>query len=245
MIERFPARYLAPNAITAASLLLALVAIVQAAEGRFDACAWTIVWCVLLDRFDGFVARRLRACSEFGVQFDTLADLLAFGAAPALLMYFRLAPPGTGPVPALAAGLYLLAAALRLARFNVQAHDLGPDWSRGLTVTIAAAIVALAHLSAGTRALATPALLPGLLLLLAFLMVSVLWLPKALPLPPWARVLFALGVVLVYGLGALRRAPELLLALAVAYPTLGFLWGAWRPPRTPRSPHAHEEAQLT
>lgn len=241
MIARFPARYLAPNAITAASLLLALVAIVQAAEGQHDSAAWTIVWCVLLDRFDGFVARRLRACSEFGVQFDTLADLLAFGAAPALLVYFRLPAGEAGLVPAWTAGLYLLAAAVRLARFNVQTHALGPDWSRGLTVTIAAALVALYALSANARGWSLAAL-PGLLMLLSLLMVSTLWLPKALPLGAWARLPFALGVVLVYGLGALRRAPELLFALALAYPTLGFTWGALHPPRSPE-PRAHEEAQ--
>lgn len=243
MIATFPLRYLAPNAITATSLLLALVAIVQAAEGQHDAAAWTIVWCVLLDRFDGFVARRLDACSEFGVQFDTLADLLAFGAAPALLVYFRLPVHAAGLWPAFAAGLYLLAAALRLARFNVQTHDIGPDWSRGLTVTIAAAIAALFPLSAEAGGWSARAwsLLPALLVLLAVLMISALWLPKALPLGTVGRALFALGVVVVYGLGALRRGPEWLFAAAVAYPTLGFTWGALHPPHVRQAPLDEEQ----
>jgi hypothetical protein len=90
MFDRVPLRYLVPNAVTAGSMVLALAAIIQASRGRHESAAWLIVSCALLDRVDGVAARWMKACSEFGVQFDSLADLLAFCAAPALLVYFLL-----------------------------------------------------------------------------------------------------------------------------------------------------------
>src|SRR5690348_10759860 len=90
MFDRFHPRYLVPNAVTAANLILALTAIVEASRGRAETAAWLIVWCALLDRVDGVVARWLGASSEFGIQFDTLSDLLAFCVAPGLLVYFLL-----------------------------------------------------------------------------------------------------------------------------------------------------------
>src|SRR5216684_1090192 len=90
MFDRFHPRYLVPNGVPAANLILALTAIVEARRGRPEAAAWLIVWCALLDRVDGVVARWLGASSEFGIQFDTLSDLLAFCVAPGLLVYLLL-----------------------------------------------------------------------------------------------------------------------------------------------------------
>src|SRR5262249_27342954 len=88
--DRVPLRYAVPNAVTATSMALALTAIVQASRGAHESAAWLVVACALMDRLDGLAARRMRACSEFGVHFDSLADLLAFCAVPALLVYFLL-----------------------------------------------------------------------------------------------------------------------------------------------------------
>ena len=90
MFDTFHPRYLIPNAITALSLLLAFTSIVEASRGNFESAAWLIVWCVLLDIADGKVAGWVNARSSFGIQFDSLADLLAFCAAPATLVYFVL-----------------------------------------------------------------------------------------------------------------------------------------------------------
>src|ERR1051326_1316957 len=91
MFPRFPVRYLAPNSITGLGIVLACAAIALAHAGRHEWGAWLIVWCVLLDRTDGFVARATNACSEFGEQFDSLADFLCFCVAPPMLVYFFMA----------------------------------------------------------------------------------------------------------------------------------------------------------
>ncbi len=248
MFDRVPLRYLVPNAVTAASMVLALAAIVQASRGAHESAAWLIVACALLDRLDGLAARWMKACSEFGVQFDSLADLLAFCAAPALLVYFllsddpRYAPafvryPGRALLFGSAVS-YMVCGAARLARFNVQTGMIGPAWSRGLPVTIAAGLVSTYVLSASELGLppAVVAASPAVLAVCAVLMVSTLWLPKALAqatgVPPG---LLALGAAAIYGLGFTRTLPTLLFATALAYAAGGFLLGRRRPP-TPAAP---------
>jgi CDP-diacylglycerol---serine O-phosphatidyltransferase len=110
----FRPRYLVPNSITAFSLLLALWSIFRAIDGDHDQAAWCIVWCVLLDRMDGVAARLVHASSQFGVEFDSLADLLAFCVAPSVLSYVALArdPRYAGAASALEPTLLLAIIAL-------------------------------------------------------------------------------------------------------------------------------------
>ena len=242
MFDRFHPRYLVPNAVTGLSMAIAMVAIVQAGRGVYESAAWLIVWCALLDRVDGFSARLVDACSDFGIQFDTLADLLAFCAAPALLVYFLLTDdPRYAPMfetyPARAVllasvGAYVLLGSMRLARFNVQTRSIGRGWSRGLPVTIAGAVVSTFILAARELSLSPLVVAsPFILLACAVFMISNLWLPKSLgkgkrTLP----ALQVLGVVTIYGLGFMRTLPTVLLAVAVAYPAFGFFFGRLHPP---------------
>ena len=76
-----------PNAITSASLLIAIVVVFKAMEGKFEEAAWLVVLCVLLDKLDGTAARALRASSRFGMQLDSLVDFLAFGISPGLTVF--------------------------------------------------------------------------------------------------------------------------------------------------------------
>ena len=95
-------KYLIPNSITASSMLMGLASIYLAAREDFVMAAWLILWGVLLDKLDGTMARLLDACSEFGVQFDSFADFVVFGIAPASLIYFLMANWSTrdhGPTP--------------------------------------------------------------------------------------------------------------------------------------------------
>lgn len=243
MFDRFHLRYLVPNAVTGVSLVIAMVAIGQASRGEHESAAWLIVWCALLDRVDGFLARRLNACSDFGLQFDTLADLLAFCAAPALLVYTLLTGDPryalvfeTSParwVLLASVCVYVLFGAARLARFNVQTELIGPKWSRGLPVTIAGGLVSTFILAAWELSLPDEvvAASPIILLLCAVFMISNLWLPKSLGegkgLPLAFRVL---GVIVIYGLGLMRTHPTLLLVAALAYPIFGFAFGGFHPP---------------
>lgn len=79
-------RYTIPNSFTALSLLLGIWSIVTGFLGDLELAAWMIVWCGLLDVLDGLAARLLKATSPFGAEFDSMADLVAFGVAPGMLV---------------------------------------------------------------------------------------------------------------------------------------------------------------
>ncbi len=246
MLDRVPLRYIFPNAITALSILLAAEAVFQAAAGYYDAAAWFLVWCVLLDRVDGVVARLTKASSRFGEQFDSLADVIAFAFSPALLVFLMLtkdpryidwySQPALRAVLMGSVAMYVLAGAIRLARFNLTAQSLGPGWFRGLPTTIAGAMVSTLLLAAwkGAWPDIVVVAMPLVLCFCAILMLSNLWLPKNLQWIPnkvilssrVINILLWFGVAVVYGLGAARMAPTVLLCLAVGYPLVGFILGA-------------------
>jgi CDP-diacylglycerol--serine O-phosphatidyltransferase len=138
-------RYAVPNAITAVSLTFAVLSIMNATSGQYVAAAWFGLYCVLTDKLDGFAARGLGGSSAFGVQFDSFADFLSFGIAPATLWYCYLshnpelgfAQPGVLRVALqLATVIYILAVAFRLARFNVGAPVGGTKVYLGVPTTL-------------------------------------------------------------------------------------------------------------
>ncbi|MDP9107862.1 MAG: phosphatidylcholine/phosphatidylserine synthase, partial [Pseudomonadota bacterium] len=109
--------YILPNAFTTAALFAGFYAIVMGMDGRFDVAAIAIFSAMILDSLDGRVARLMNAQSEFGAQYDSLSDMVSFGAAPALVAY-EWSLRGLGKWGWLAAFVYCAGAALRLARFN-------------------------------------------------------------------------------------------------------------------------------
>ena len=150
-------RYLAPNLVTAIGLLFGLLSVVAAHEHRFVDAAWLILWAVLVDRIDGFVARLLRATSGFGMQMDSFADFLNFGCAPAFLMYVSLADhPAVGlaggagrGVLVVACVVWVLATVVRLARFNIvadSAEEGAPRVFFGMPSTLGAGIIVVWYL---------------------------------------------------------------------------------------------------
>lgn len=133
-------RYLVPNAVTVGGMFCGFLTIIYAATGRFEKAAIAIGFAILLDGLDGRVARRLNATSKFGVEFDSFADLISFGVAPAMLVYhwcFRAVADEFGVFISF---VYALCAASRLARFNIS-HDNLASFS-GLPTPGAAAMVA-------------------------------------------------------------------------------------------------------
>ncbi len=123
-------RYLAPNLVTLASLTFGMCSLVASVQGRYADAAWFIVFSVLTDKLDGFVARLVKGTSEFGVQLDSFADFLNFGVAPAALWYTFHARPesplGTGALHVALAGacfVWVLAVTFRLARYNIVGDD--------------------------------------------------------------------------------------------------------------------------
>ena len=133
--------YLLPNLLTTGALFAGFFAIVQAMNGRFEQAAAAIFVAMILDGLDGRVARLTRTQSAFGAEYDSLSDMVAFGVAPALVIY-TFALQDMGKLGWLAAFVYCAGAALRLARFNTQIEVQDKCWFQGLPSPAAAALVA-------------------------------------------------------------------------------------------------------
>ena len=134
--------YILPNLFTTAALFAGFYAIVQAMNGQFEYAAIAIFIAMIMDGLDGRVARWTHTESDFGAQYDSLSDMVSFGLAPSLVIY-EWALSGLGKLGWLAAFVYAAAAALRLARFNVQT-TAGVDgrYFTGLPSPSAAALIA-------------------------------------------------------------------------------------------------------
>lgn len=141
-------RYLIPNAVTFASLTCGIISIMASVSGNLKAAAILVLCSYILDLFDGGLARRLNASSEFGLQLDSLVDMVSLGVAPAVLVFQHLRATGdayswTWPFIV----LLPLAGAFRLARFNLLPMKEGATDSVGLTISTGGATLALAVLS--------------------------------------------------------------------------------------------------
>ena len=132
--------YILPNAISLAALFAAFYAIVMAMNGRFEVAALGIFAAAVLDSMDGRVARMTNTQSAFGEQMDSLCDMVSFGLAPALIVYIW-ALQGLGRFGWMAAFVYCAAAALRLARFNVNIGVIDKRFFQGLPSPAAASLV--------------------------------------------------------------------------------------------------------
>ena len=133
--------YLLPNLFTTAALFFGFYAIVQAMNGRFENAAIAIFVAMVLDGLDGRIARLTHTTSEFGAQYDSLSDMVSFGVAPALVMY-EWALKDMGKLGWIAAFVYCVGAALRLARFNANVDVVDKRYFQGLPSPMAAAFVA-------------------------------------------------------------------------------------------------------
>ncbi len=133
--------YLLPNLVTTAALFAGFYAVLSANAGRFEAAALAIFAAMILDGFDGRIARMTNTQTDFGAEFDSLSDMVAFGVAPALVAY-QWALTDLGKLGWLAAFVYTAGAALRLARFNTQIGIADKRYFQGLPSPSAAAIIA-------------------------------------------------------------------------------------------------------
>src|SRR6476646_6391879 len=133
--------YLLPNLFTTAALFAGFYAIVQAMNGRFEHSAVSIFIAMVLDGLDGRVARLTHTQSEFGAEYDSLSDMVSFGAAPGLVIY-EWALKGMGKLGWVAAFVYCACAALRLARFNTNLGVADKRFFQGLPSPAAAALIA-------------------------------------------------------------------------------------------------------
>ncbi|WP_226666256.1 CDP-diacylglycerol--serine O-phosphatidyltransferase [Microbulbifer aggregans] len=222
--------YLLPNLITTGALFSGFYAIIAGMNGNFEAAAIAIFAAMILDGLDGRVARLTDTQSAFGVQYDSLSDMVSFGLAPALVVFNW----GLGPLGKLgwaAAFLYAACAALRLARFNTQVDTVDKGVFIGLASPTAAAIVASMvwagheiEVGAGlgiVAALVTVA--AGLLMVSNFHYSSF----KKLDFKGRVPFVMMLAIILVFSLVTIDP-PRVLLVLAVIYTFSGPLYWVWR-----------------
>lgn len=137
-----PIAYLLPNIFTAASIFAGIYSMIAAINGRFEFAAWMILLSLIFDGLDGRVARLTNTCSRFGVEFDSLADIIAFGAAPSMLLYLYVGHD-FGRFGILVSALYVIFGAIRLARFNVMTAKTEPSVFIGVPIPTAAVFIAV------------------------------------------------------------------------------------------------------
>lgn len=138
--------YVLPNLFTTGNMFFGFFSIILCLNEDYIRGAYAIVFAAVFDALDGRVARLTQATSKFGMEYDSLADLISFGAAPALLMYTWALKP-FDRIGWLACFLYLACTALRLARFNVQAATVEKKYFQGLPSPMAAGIVSTSVLA--------------------------------------------------------------------------------------------------
>jgi CDP-diacylglycerol---serine O-phosphatidyltransferase len=134
--------YVLPSLLTAGNMSLGFISMINSVHYNFTMAAWCVIGAIVFDATDGRVARWTRSTSNFGVEFDSLADLVSFGLAPSFMMYQMMLQTMGKPGIAIAL-FFVLSGALRLARYNVKAHEgeFSSDFA-GLPIPAAAGILA-------------------------------------------------------------------------------------------------------
>lgn len=162
--------YILPNLFTTGSLLAGFVGLILASQGNIESCAMAILISALLDGLDGKVARLTNTASEFGVQYDSLADLVAFGVTPAFMVW-QWQLKAYGRIGLAIAFLFVACAALRLARFNVgSAVGASKKFFTGLPSPAGGCSLAfLVFFSAYLPQFAVPKLLPVFICIMTFM----------------------------------------------------------------------------
>ncbi len=223
--------YILPNLFTTGVLFGGFYAIVQAMNARYEHAAIAIFVAMVLDGLDGRVARLTRTQSEFGAEYDSLADVVAFGAAPALVMYEWALRP-LGRLGWIAAFAYCAATALRLARFNVNIEVVDKRFFQGLPCPAAAAVLAGFVWVIDDFALQRAEWLYGLATAVTFF--AAVTMVTSIPfysfkdinfrrsVPFWAVLVIVLGLMLVSA-----NPPMVLFLLFVAYAVSGYVLWAW------------------
>jgi CDP-diacylglycerol---serine O-phosphatidyltransferase len=244
--------YLLPNLFTTAGLFAGFYAIIAAANGHFVHASVAVFIAAVMDGLDGRVARLTGTSTEFGVQYDSLADLVSFGMAPALVMYhwslsyMKFDSDVMGRVGWAVAFLYAACAALRLARFNTQVGTVDKRWFIGLASPAAAGLMmsfvwAFADGDLGWSGEQLRYVALGVTLVAALLMVSRIrfWSFKASGANantairvPFYVLLLVPVVIAVLAMDL----PRALLAIGVVYALSGPVYWLWR--RTRKAPEA-------
>ena len=240
------ARFLIPNGFTALSMLFGLGSVACSTTGNYTLAAWMILWGVLLDKLDGTAARMFNASSEFGVQFDSFADFVSFGIAPAALVL-----SSVRALPSFQDGLneillmvccsaFVVAVSARLARFNVSEPPDGDKVFYGIPTTLIGATLATYYLTIDLHA-TNPIwlkIMPAMMVVGGVLEVSNVRLPKLKPrknkLAHYGQIA---NIAAMYIAGPLMVLPEYMLFLCLFYMVVGMSWAFFNDNAPPTSAH--------
>jgi len=242
--------YWLPNLLTTASLFCGFTSIVQGMNQRFDWAAMACFFALVFDSLDGRVARWTGTTSAFGEQYDSLSDMVSFGAAPALIMY-EWALKGLGKFGWIAAFVYVAGAALRLARFNTNLGVVDKRFFQGLPSPAAAAlVVGLIWTVTELEAMELVSWRGPDLALLGWLITVYAGLTMVSNAPfysfktmnPRRRVSFMTAFTLMLGFGLVSLEPSLLLFLFfLGYGVSGRVYAVWLRSKKMPSPFARHD----
>jgi len=217
-------RALVPSLFTVLNMFCGFMAIIHAGREEYVSASWLIILAAAFDALDGIMARITKSSSEFGVEIDSLSDVISFGAAPAFLVY-KSHLHLLGGIGILLSSLLLVFAGLRLARFNTQLVGFDKDHFVGLPVPVSAMTVASFVLNFWSEVSGfgnTGVLLTPLVVMLSLLMVSKVkydTLPKisarSFRKEPWKYVFLCLAIIVVFVTGGGAILPLFLLFITL------------------------------
>jgi CDP-diacylglycerol--serine O-phosphatidyltransferase len=226
--------YLLPNLFTTAALFAGFYSVVAALKGYFDIAAIAVFIAMVADALDGRVARLTNTQTAFGAEYDSLSDMVAFGVAPPLALY-SWSLMNLGKIGWLAAFLFTAGTALRLARFNTQAHDQDKRYFQGLPCPAAAGVLAgLVWLCNAYEIEGSFIAIPAAILtvFVAALMVSTIRYNSFKQIDLKGKVPFIMVVIVVMALAAIAiDPPQVLFGVLFLYAFSGpvlTLWQGWR-----------------
>lgn len=219
--------YILPNLFTTASLFFGFYSIIASIGGEFSRAAIAILISCILDGLDGKIARATNTTSKFGAEYDSLSDLIAFGMAPAILAY-SWALVSFGRYGWLAAFLFVVCGALRLARFNVQTGIIDSKVFNGLSIPAAAVVIATSVLFfyylGGEGQFSHVSVLAGTVVL-SLLMVSNIKYYSFKDMNFFSRKPFMTFVLIIFMLTVIVLEPQIMLfAMALSYSLSGPVW---------------------
>ena len=236
--------YWLPNAITTCALFSGFYAIVQAMNLQFELAAQGILAAMVFDGLDGRIARLTRTQSEFGAEYDSLSDMVSFGAAPALVIY-EWSLKGMGKLGWFAAFVYCACAALRLARFNTNIDVVDKRYFQGLPSPAAAGLIAglvWAMESYDVARADIPLLAWALTLFAGITMVSSVRFYSGKDINLRKSVPFRMVVMIALSVVALMQVannlPEVLFSVFAFYAASGYVMWAWERLRKKPTPPA-------
>ena len=206
--------HIIPSLFTTGNVFCGFYSFIAALNENYNLAAWAIILAIIFDVLDGRIARMTKTTSAFGMQYDSLADVISFGMAPAFLCYSWILKP-FDRVGWMAAFLFLLCAALRLARFNATKPDIQGQHFIGLPTPAAAAVIASIIIAFeglfGTQV--HPGFIVAVVYSLAFLMVSNIKYPALKKFEFRKRVSFARFLLVILALYIMATIPKIAIFL--------------------------------